>query len=216
MSEKSTYEDDFFECYELCSEGNISKEQALIRLENKWEKHFKWKITEEQIHEYEKLKEKYPLHFNPGADDYEVMLEGIEEIPCEYEQVKTINRYDEDLYRIFKISDKSKGYNAQKLYADTKLRIENFQNANLQNAPQFSPAENKTVSGQPEYIKELIDKGLVDNDMKVLKSLDEVALYIAKNCGINLSQKHLDCFITRKGKKYSPSAKKQAVNHALN
>ena len=75
----------------------------------------------------------------------------------------------------------------------------------------------KNTSGKPKYINDLVDKGKINSKMEVLTSLDDVALYLAKDCGMNITKRNLDVFINPKTKKkYSDSAKKQAVNHALN
>ena len=75
----------------------------------------------------------------------------------------------------------------------------------------------KNTSGKAKYINDLMDKGKINSKMEVLTSLDDVALYLAKVCEMNITKRILDVFINPKTKKkYSDSAKKQAVNHALN
>jgi hypothetical protein len=194
MSEKSTYEEDFRECFELYSEGEITKEKALQRLENRREDwHFKWRITEEQIHEYEKLKEKYPNHeklfingdeygdFNPELSLEETMAFCLEEHEVKKvgdEYIFTGKGYIPEFFKIFNIQDNGEGYKnneeykAKKLYADTRLKIEKFQNSNSQTSPQFSPAENLVMAYFPQFKNDypiLIDKGYMTKNGDYLR-----------------------------------------------
>lgn len=76
-----------------------------------------------------------------------------------------------------------------------------------------TPAENPlTVSPHPKYIRELIEEGFIDSDLKVLTNLDDVAIALQRKLRNRITKYHLQTFKNpQTGKEYSPSARERAV-----
>ena len=77
----------------------------------------------------------------------------------------------------------------------------------------FTPAETPlTVSPHPKYIRELIEEGFIDSDLKVLTNLDDVAIALQRKLRNRITKYHLQTFKNpQTGKEYSPSARERAV-----